>query len=314
MPFINLLFMAKGLCLFSGGLDSVLAIKLLQRQGVDMVGLTFVSYFFNAEAPVKMAQQLNTSLRVVDISLEHLAMVKRPRYGYGKNMNPCLDCHLMMLRRAKQIMSEGDFDFVVTGEVLGERPFSQNLAALNLLEKQSGLVGYLLRPLSAKLLPPTIPEQKSLINRERLLDMSGRSRQRQIALASEWGISEYLTPAGGCCLTDPGFSGRLKGLLLHWPEASGDDIQLLKYGRIFWQDDSLLIVGRNQSENNFLTNWAKAKDILVEAENIPGPTVLIRGVTSINTGLLVLRAKDLICQYIKKAHDGPEIKFATRFL
>lgn len=295
--------MAKGLCLFSGGLDSVLAIRLLQRQGVDMIGLTFVSYFFNAEIPMRMAGQLNVPLRVVDISLEHLAMVKCPRYGYGKNMNPCLDCHLMMLRRAKQIMSEEGFDFVATGEVLGERPFSQNLPALNLLEKQSGLAGYLLRPLSAKLLPPTIPEQEGLINREKLLDISGRSRQRQIALALEWGIGEYPTPAGGCCLTDPGFSERLKELLAHWPETSGDDIQLLKYGRVFWQDDILLIMGRNQEENGHLDQLKQKKDILISPKNFSGPTILIRNKINVSsdTESVVSLAQGLIQKYSKKS-------------
>jgi len=292
----------------------MLAIRLLERRGLDMVGLTFVSYFFNAEIPIKMSQQLNVPLRVADISLEHLDMVKQPHYGYGKNMNPCLDCHLMMLRRAKQIMTEEGFDFVATGEVLGERPFSQNLTALNLLEKESGLTGYLLRPLSAKLLPSTIAEQKGLVNREKLLDISGRSRQRQIALALEWGISKYPTPAGGCCLTDPGFSGRFKELLAHWLKASGDDIQLLKYGRIFWQDNVLLVVGRNQEENNFLNGIAKIGDILVEAETTPGPTVLIRGASSSKAELLLEYAKNLIYQYIKKEHHSSGIKIITRFL
>lgn len=301
--------MAKGLCLFSGGLDSVLAIRLLQRQGVDVVGLTFVSYFFNAETSIRMAQQLNIPFRVMDISLEHLAMVKQPRYGYGKNMNPCLDCHLMMLRRAKQIMTEDGFDFVATGEVLGERPFSQNLAALNLLEKQSGLTGYLLRPLSAKLLSPTIAEQKGLVNREKLLDISGRSRQKQIEMALEWGISEYPTPAGGCCLTDPGFSGRLKELLAHWPKASGDDIQLLKYGRIFWQDNVLLIVGRNQEENNRLEQLRRPKDTLVSPKNFSGPTILIRSKinASSDMSLVISSAKELIQKYSKKfMNSAPE--------
>ncbi|MCX6741243.1 MAG: tRNA 4-thiouridine(8) synthase ThiI [Candidatus Parcubacteria bacterium] len=297
--------MAKGLCLFSGGLDSALAMRLLERQGVDVVGLTLVSYFFNAETPIKMARQLNIPLRVVDVSLEHLVMVKRPRYGYGKNMNPCLDCHLMMLRRAKQIMAEEGFDFVATGEVLGERPFSQNIVALNLLEKESGLTGYLLRPLSAKLLPPTIPEQKDLINRDKLLDVSGRSRQRQIALALEWGISEYPTPAGGCCLTDPGFSGRFKELLAHWPKASGDDIQLLKYGRIFWQDNILLIIGRDQEENNQLEQLKQKGDILVSPKNFSGPTILIRAKANISSDLeiLISLGKKLIQEYSKKHID-----------
>lgn len=275
----------KALNLFSGGLDSILAAKLLQRQNIEVTGLTFVSYFFNADVPQKMADELKLPLKIVNFSDEHLTMVKNPRYGYGKNMNPCLDCHLMMLRKAKEIMEKENFDLVATGEVLGERPFSQNLSALKLLEKESNLVGYLLRPLSAKLLEPTTPEKQGLIERNELLDIQGRSRKRQMALAQSFGINEYPTPAGGCSLTDPGFSQRLEELLKNWSNCQGTDIELLKYGRIFWHrvsniqnpaSDVLIVVGRNQAENQQLEKLAVAGDILIEIENLTGPTTLIR--------------------------------------
>ncbi len=224
----------KGLVLFSGGLDSILTVKILQEQGIKVTGLVFVSYFFDSQLADKAARELKIKLKKFDFSEEHLRIVKKPKYGYGKTMNPCLDCHLLMLKEAKEIMEKEEFDFVATGEVLGERPMSQNKQALELIEKESGLKGYLLRPLSAKLLEPTLIEKKRLVKRDKLLDISGRSRKKQIALAKKWGVKEYPTPAGGCLLTDPQFGQRLKELLARWPQAEGNDIQLLKLGRHFW--------------------------------------------------------------------------------
>ena len=294
--------MVKALCLFSGGLDSILTVKLLQEQQIEVKGLTFVSYFFNAQIAREVAQQINLPLRIIDISGEHLAMVKNPLYGYGKNMNPCLDCHLMMLVKAREIMIKEGFDVVVTGEVLGERPFSQNLSALKLLEKKSGLTGYLLRPLSAKLLPPTISEQKGLVDREKLLDISGRSRKKQLALVKKFGLLDYPTPAGGCLLTDPEFSKRLKEMLTKWPKAAGQDIELLKHGRIFWQNDVFLIIGRNQEENTILVDLAAKGDALVEPKNIAGPSVLIRSRRnwSGQRSLIIKKAQELVKKYSKK--------------
>ena len=183
----------KALVLFSGGLDSILAVKILQLQGIDVTGLTFVSYFFNNQSAKKAASKLKIKLKTVNFSEEHLKMVKKPKHGYGKSLNPCIDCHLMMLRKAKEIMnspgSREKYDFVATGEVLGERPMSQNKKALDLIEKESGLKGFLLRPLSAKLLQPTILEKKRKIKRAELLDICGRSRKKQIALAKAFKIT-----------------------------------------------------------------------------------------------------------------------------
>lgn len=310
----------KGLVLFSGGLDSILAVKLLQQQNIEVTGLTFVSYFFNAESAKKAAKRLKIPLKIVDFSDEHLKMVKNPKYGYGKNMNPCLDCHLMMLKKAKKIMRKEKFNLVATGEVLGERPFSQNKFALELLEKESGLVGYLLRPLSAKLLGLTIAEKQGLIDRNKFLDIQGRSRKRQMALAKEWGIKEYPTPAGGCLLTDPSFSQRLKEMFKNWPDCDKHDIELLKLGRIFWsssteapvgrQDKNLIVVGRNEEENQKLEKLVQPDDVLVKLKDIPGPTTLVRSKSKKKKSLAVIeKAKQLTKYYSTKARNKKDVSF-----
>lgn len=288
----------KAIALLSGGLDSILAVRILQEQGVEITGLAFVSYFFDSKLAEKAAKQLKIKIKIVDFSEEHLEMIRNPKFGYGKSMNPCIDCHILMLKKAKEIMEQG-FDFVVTGEVLGERPMSQNKQSLDLIEKESGLKGYLLRPLSAKLLKPTIIEKEKLIKRDKLLDISGRMRKRQIALAEKWGIKQYPTPAGGCLLTDLQFGQRLKEMLNNWPEAEGCDIKLLKYGRHFWADNNLIVVGRNKEENKKIKEMSVKGDILIEPERFPGPTILIRSKGDISVKALK-EAKELMIRYSPK--------------
>jgi tRNA-specific 2-thiouridylase len=300
----------SALILFSGGLDSILAVKLLQEQRIEITGLVFVSYFFDGQLAAKAAKKIKIELKTVDFSEEHLKTVKKPKYGYGKTINPCLDCHLLMLKGAKQIMKKERFDFVATGEVLGERPMSQNRQALELIEKKSTLKGYLLRPLSAKLLEPTIIERKGLVDRNKLLDISGRSRKSQMALAKKWGIKEYPTPAGGCLLTDPQFGQRVKELLAKWPDAQGNDIQLLKLGRHFWigptleeaqnrMRDNKIIVGRNEAENKKIKELAQKGDLVIEPKDFAGPTILIRGKTKLLKESLA-EAKELMVKYSPK--------------
>ena len=289
----------RALVLFSGGLDSILAAKLLQEQKIEVLGLTFVSYFFNAQIGQKSAEAINLDLKIIDISVQHLAMVKKPLYGYGSALNPCIDCHLMMLKKAKEIMKKEKYDLVATGEVLGERPMSQNKKALDLLEKESGLSGYLLRPLSARLLKPAVLEKKELINRNKLLDISGRSRQKQMALAKKYKIDQYPQPAGGCLLTDIYFGQKLKGLFDKWPDCSGQDVLLLKLGRLFWHKDNIIIAGRNHKENLALKNLLINKDIFIESKKFPGPSILIRPKSKIYPESLVM-AKELIIKYSSK--------------
>jgi len=275
----------------------MLAAKILQAQKIEVTGLVFASAFFGAQAARVAARQLGIKLIVRNFSKKHLALVKNPPHGYGKNMNPCIDCHALMLKLAKKEMRRGKFDFVATGEVINERPMSQNKRALKLVEKEAGLGGYLLRPLSAQLLPPTKPEKRGLVNRRQLLTISGRGRRPQLALAQKYKIKKFPTPAGGCRLTDPGFSGRLKQLLAKHKKAQADDIELLKVGRLFWTGKILLAVGRNHEENLKLKKLKKSGDLLAEAKTIPGPVILIRGFAG---RLKKKNLTDQISQYLVK--------------
>ena len=204
---------ARGLSLISGGLDSQLAVCVLQRAGAEVEGVSFETPFFRADAARKAAAALGVKLHVVDFTDDEIALIENPPHGFGGAMNPCIDCHATMIRRAGELMRKLGYDFVATGEVRGQRPMSQNAQSLLTVEKSSGMKGRLVRPLSAKLLEPTIPELEGLIDREKLLDISGRSRERQIALAAEFGITDYPSPAGGCKLTEEAFGRRLKDLM-----------------------------------------------------------------------------------------------------
>jgi len=293
---------AKCLLLFSGGLDSILAAKILMEQGIDVLGLNFKSCFFDEKQARKSAREIGLKLKIIDISKEHLELVKKPKYGYGKNMNPCIDCHLLMLKKAKELMQKMKYDFVATGEVLGERPMSQNKNILKLLEKESGLEGYLLRPLSAKLLIETIPEKEGIVDREKLLSISGRQRKTQIKLAKKFKLKWYPTPSGGCFLTDPQFSKRLKEMLEKWKNADCEDMELLKVGRHFWKEDFLIVVGRNEKENKIIRKLKKKGDVIIEPKNFPGPSVLIRGKRKMTKEIFEY-AKELIKKYSKKIKD-----------
>ena len=196
----------KALLLFSGGLDSMLIVKILQKQGIEIIPVCFCSFFFNCTTAEKSAKILGLKLKIINISEEHLKVIKNPKRGTGKGMNPCVDCHLLMIKKAKDMMKKQDCDFIATGEVLNERPFSQNRRVFKLAEKTLGLEGLILRPLSAKLLPETIPEKKNWVKRELLFDFQGKSRKPQIALAKKFKIKEFPTPAGGCILTDKQYS------------------------------------------------------------------------------------------------------------
>ncbi len=273
--------MTKALALLSGGLDSILAARVLMEQGVEVVGLSFKSNFFSANQAKKSADELGIKLIVVDFSDEHLILVKNPAHGYGKNMNPCIDCHGLMLKKAKEIIEKEGFDFVATGEVLGQRPMSQNKQALDIVEKISGLEGRLVRPMSAKLLDISEPEKQGKLIRGKLLDVSGRSRQRQLELIKKYSIKQYASPGGGCLLTDPAFSEKLLKILEYWPDCVGNDIELLKNGRIFWfknqlNKNILVVVGRDQKENEQLKKTASQGDTLLELVDENGPTSLIR--------------------------------------
>jgi len=299
----------RALVLLSGGLDSLLAAKILLEQNIQVVGLVFKSYFFDEKQAKKFAKQLKIPLKIINFGREHLKIVKNPKYGYGRGMNPCIDCHLLMLKKAKEVMKKEKFDFVVTGEVLGERPFSQNKKALKLIEEESSLKGYLLRPLSAKLLPKTIPEKKGWVKREKLFGIRGKRRKKQIELAKKFGL-EYPQPSGGCILTDLTFSKKLKELLEVKKGIGKNDIELLKIGRHFWFDGIKVVLGRNEKENKKLEKLAKKKDVLLKPK-FPGPTGLIRVYKGKISKTLLQKVKKLIKNYSKKAKpkSGFEIIF-----
>jgi tRNA U34 2-thiouridine synthase MnmA/TrmU len=268
----------KAIGLLSGGLDSMLATRIVLDQGIEVLGVAFVTPFFGPEKSQRAALELGVPLRVLDITSDHWSMLKNPRHGHGKGMNPCIDCHALMLRRAGDLLEETGADFLFTGEVLGQRPFSQTLRALEIVERESGYRGRILRPLSARLLKETSLEQAGLVDRDRLLDIEGRSRKRQMALAEESGIRNYPSPAGGCLLTDPIFSRRLKDLLENHPSASIREVELLKVGRHFRPRSELkFIVGRNKKENEFLEKWILPEDGWARVQGHPGPLLLALG-------------------------------------
>ncbi len=271
--------MAKGIGLLSGGLDSMLAVKVLQAQGIQVECVCFVTPFFGPDKANLANRQLRIPLHIVDITDPHLEMLKNPRYGYGKNMNPCIDCHGLMLREAGSLMGKLGAQFLFTGEVLGERPMSQNRNALRSVEKLAGLQGRILRPLSAQLLPETIPEQEGLVDRSRLLGIEGRSRKPQLELVARYGITEFPEPAGGCLLTDPGYSRRLRDLMQRGVELSRRNLELLKVGRhVLLDDGTKIIVGRNEGENEKIERLREPGDVTIVMNNdMPGTTILIPG-------------------------------------
>ena len=279
----------RAISLFSGGLDSQLAVALIKKQNIDVLGINFVTPFFGAsERTIQAAKDLGIELHTIDISDEYIpGVLNNPVYGYGKNLNPCIDCHGFMLKKAGDYMSQVDASFLVTGEVVGQRPMSQNKSALNAVDKLSGYRGFIVRPLSGKLLPSTEPEIRGWIEREGLLDISGRGRTRQMELADKFSIKDYPSPAGGCLLTEQNFARRLKKLLERNKAPRQDEMEILKVGRHFILDtDKLLVVGRNQSENRKLEEHTWPNDWLIRAADRPGPLGLLRYSKDYNPELL----------------------------
>jgi tRNA U34 2-thiouridine synthase MnmA/TrmU len=247
-------------------------------------------------AAIKAAEQLGVPLKVFDITAEYLEMFKNPKHGYGANINPCIDCKIFMLRKAREYMAEAGASFLVTGEVLGERPMSQRRDALNIIEKNAGVRGILLRPLSAKLLEPTIPEKEGVVDREKLFDIKGRGRKPQIALAAKWEIKEYPNPSGGCLLTDPGFTRRVRDLIGHG-ELNLESLKLIKAGRHFRiSGGAKLVIGRDKADNDELQKLIKAGDVCLKLQDRQGPLSIIRGPAG---GDLVKQAAGIVAWHTK---------------
>jgi len=270
--------MSKALGLMSGGLDSTLAALALMRQGVEVTGISFVTPFFGADKAITTAEKFGYPLIVQEISDVHLEMVKKPKYGYGRNMNPCIDCHAMMFRLAGEIMERDRFDFLFSGEVLGQRPMSQNASALRSVANHSGYPDRVLRPLSAKLLPVTPMEENGLVDREQLLDLQGRSRRPQQALATKWDYPDFPSSGGGCLLTESGFSNQLRDLMQHNPAATPHDVELLKVGRQFrLSPTAKLVLGRHRADNDRINELVQNQHIKLRCNNFSGPLGLFCG-------------------------------------
>lgn len=296
--------MSKALGLLSGGLDSTLAALSLKRQGVDVTCIAFVTPFFGSAKAEKAARQIDIPLIVKPIGDIHLEMVKNPVYGYGKNLNPCIDCHAMMFRLAAEIMAEQGFDFLFSGEVLGQRPMSQNRSALQAVAKHSQQRDHILRPLSARLLPPTPMEEAGLVDREQLLDIQGRSRKRQEELARQWGLSDYPASGGGCLLTEKSFTGRLRDLFTHQPDCTVTDVELLKTGRQFrLSPRAKLTLGRNEEDNRTIKSLARPGDTLLRAADVSGPLGLVSGQPD---GEDMVQAGSIVASY-GKGQDLPKV-------
>ncbi|MHA1364386.1 MAG: hypothetical protein ACTSP1_17995 [Candidatus Freyarchaeota archaeon] len=272
----------RALGLLSGGLDSTLAVKLILDQGIDVVVLKFTSPFCLCDRKgrcfaVEVAEKLNVPLRMMYKGQEYLRVIRNPKYGYGSGMNPCIDCRIYMLKKAKRYAEEIDAGFIFTGEVLDERPMSQHYRALKIIEREAGLEGKIVRPLSAKLLPKTEAEKKGWIDRNKLLAIRGRSRKPQIALAEKLGISDYPCPSGGCLLTYKEFANKVRDLFRHKRRVTLRDIELLKVGRHFRLGKSKIIVGRNRVENEALLRMKNKTDHVFEVPDVGSPITILQG-------------------------------------
>ncbi|MCS6875645.1 MAG: hypothetical protein RMK35_03490 [Aquificaceae bacterium] len=309
---------ARAVALFSGGLDSSLSVRLLQDQGVEVKAIHFYTGFCITEHKRRLglkkedgSQYVNPAIRaaallqvpidVVDISEEYLGVILNPKHGYGKNVNPCVDCRILMLKKAKEIMEREGYHFVITGEVLGQRPMSQTFDRLMFIEKQANLQGYVLRPLSAKLLPETIPEKLGWVDRERLLDIHGRGRRKQIAMAEKYGI-DYEQPAGGCCyLTDENYAYRFKEAFQQEGLITRDDLILFTVGRHFRLPcGAKVILARNEGEVKFLQTFKNRYDYAYRKDH-KGTFAIIKGkVEDLNilTGLVARYSKNQPCEVV----------------
>ena len=295
----------KALALLSGGLDSTLAVKVMLEQGIAVEALNFTSPFCTCTGKnsgckseaVRVAAEFNIPIKVMQKGVEYLEIVAKPKHGYGKGMNPCIDCRIFLLRKAREYMVESGADFVITGEVLGQRPMSQRRDTLRVIERESGLEGLLLRPLSAKHFKPTIPELEGWVDRDRLLAIQGRSRKEQMELANELDVKNYPCPAGGCLLTELSFVSKVKDMFDHSDSLNPRDFRLLKLGRHFRIGPrTKVIVGRNEAENQFLESAVQGGEATLRWTDGSSPIGVVMGMLD---DALLENAAQILLRYTK---------------
>nr|MBF0222582.1 thiamine biosynthesis protein [Desulfobulbaceae bacterium] len=297
----------KALALFSGGLDSILACRVMALQGIEVLAVKFVSPFFDrhllgSDYCQKIDEKYEINVQLVDISDDYIQLLRSPAHGFGKHFNPCLDCKIFMMSRAREMMQAAGASFLISGEVVGQRPMSQRRDALRLVERDSGCDGILLRPLCAKKLEPTNAELAGLVDREELYDINGRSRSGQIALAKEFGVTDYPTPAGGCMLTDPVVGQRIKLFYAEHENISASDIQHITVGRQFQlPGGGWLALGHKESENILMEGNVQPQDVQLRLEDRPGPLAVLRFETSKDD---IEIAASLVARYGKKDSNG----------
>lgn len=278
--------MSKAIALYSGGLDSTLAILTVLRQGIDVTAITFLTHFgcdisdksSCSKDPFSAAEKFGFKVKLCHLADKFIEIVKNPSHGHGKNMNPCIDCRILMLKEAKELMTMTGADFIITGEVVGQRPMSQMKNTIAMIDKKAGVSGIVLRPLSAKLFEPTMPEISGIVDREKLHAFNGRSRKQQMALAKEYGLTDYPMPAGGCLLTEPNYAYRLRELLDYNPKPSLKDLHLLRAGRHFRASSSCkIIAGRDEKDNAKIESLAGEGDYILSIEDFGSPVTLVTG-------------------------------------
>ena len=306
----------KALALFSGGLDSILACRVIMEQGIAVKALNFITPFtgyhkkgHEEEAREHALRTYGIDLEVIDVGREYTGVVAHPRHGYGKHLNPCVDCKIFFFSKAKEYLAVEGASFLITGEVIGQRPMSQRRDTLHIIERESGTEGILLRPLCAQHLRPTIPEKEGLVDRTRLLDFAGRGRKDQMALAARYGIKGYPPPAGGCLLADPNIAARLQWIFEHLNDSSFEVMLLTTLGRHFaLAEKTLLVVGRDERENNRIAELAASADLELELVSIPGPLSLLRGPASPE----IIRIAAAITAFSSKARNEKGVEVTYR--
>lgn len=297
----------KAIALLSGGLDSLLAAKLVKEQGIEVIGLHLLSPFGCREEIEKRAAAIGVPLLYREKGAKYLDLVEKPRYGYGRAVNPCIDCRIFMFDIAWEVMQEVKADFIITGEVLGQRPMSQQKFAMDLIDRKSGIDDYVLRPLSAKAFEPTLPEREGWVDREKLFDIRGRGRKDQIALTKVLGVSDYATPGGGCLLTEVSFGPKLKDFYAHEhfknEEQKLRQSELLRYGRHFrLSERAKVIVSKNEAENFVLAErWQDAGGTFLHPVQFTGPAAMILGEAGAKEREM---AGALIARYGKPSAEG----------